>query len=353
MDNVKLVLEGGVKAYFRFSNEYAEKVKPYLIRQYSNDGEIEVAMASSGMNAITTTMLVIMSKWGWSNDCCILLGDEMYGDTPRAAKHHSSIFTGNNLGVYKVDVSDNSKVINIFKDKFKNKKVLFMMEPCTNPNGNIFDFSIVNELRGLCKNLLLVADITWTPQFNALEYGADALVISLTKHHSGSSCILGAVISRNQPAIAYEVNQYLRLSGSHISPYDSSKLLSMMSTYDERIENAHNTAIKVAKELIKKKWVVKVNFPLLKSHNSNRLAVEYNMKPTVMNILMEIPGSRRDVEKWIKSRKNLTYATSYGGKDSRIDPWYKRIEGTSKYWIRISIGYESSCEDVIESLEDF
>ena len=117
--------------------------------------------------------------------------------------------------------------------------------------------------------------------------------------------------------------------------------------------SAHNTAIKVAKELIKKKWVVKVNFPLLKSHNSNRLAVEYNMKPTVMNILMEIPGSRRDVEKWIKSRKNLTYATSYGGKDSRIDPWYKRIEGTSNYWIRISIGYESSCEDVIESLEDF
>ena len=33
----------------------------------------------------------------------------------------------------------------------ENRNVLFFVEPCTNPNGKIFDFSIVPKIRKLCK----------------------------------------------------------------------------------------------------------------------------------------------------------------------------------------------------------
>ena len=84
-----------------------------------------------------------------------------------------------------------------------------------------------------------------------------------------------------------------------------------------------------------------------------KLAKEYNMRPTVFNVLMNIPGSRRKVEKWLASRPNIRFATSYGGKECRIDPWYKREPETSNYWIRLSVGYETNFKDIIKDLEDF
>ena len=404
-ENINLVLENGL-TYFRFSNSYAEFVKKKLIKQYSDSDsksidDIQVALTSSGMQAISTIMHVVMSSWGWEKDACIVLGDEMYCDTPRAA----FLQWEHGTRVYKVTIEDNDKVINLFEEKLKNQKVLFLIEPCTNPNGNIFDFSIVPKLRQLCKKLILVADITWTPEFNPLKLGADAIALSLTKHHSGSSCIMGAVISPAYTCgdececgklpepelvedisdeqlhemmnggnasvrfgmnefssaiameggpldIALKVSEWINASGGHISPYDSSILLEKIIYFTERIDSAYNETIKLASELEKKEWVKKVNYPRLPSHPSFKLAIKYNMRPTVLNVLMTIPGSIIKVEKMLKSRKHIRFATSYGGPECRIDPWYKKIPDTSNYWIRLAVGYESKVENIISDLEE-
>ena len=65
MSDIKLVLDNN-RTYFRFSNEYAELVKCWLAKQFAKDpdnttDDIRVALTSSGMQAITTTMQVVMS----------------------------------------------------------------------------------------------------------------------------------------------------------------------------------------------------------------------------------------------------------------------------------------------------
>ena len=354
MAHVNLVLDGEKKQYFRFSNQYAEEIKDKLKQYYVCHGlepeNMSVALCSSGMHAINSTIDVIMSKWGWDRNVCIVIGDEMYCDTPRSAKYHSNFYTGGSMRVHKVSVQNSDKVIDLFSRECIGKRVLFLMEPCTNPNGHLFDFNIVGKLRTLCKQMVLVADNTWTPEMNVLDMGADAIAISLTKHHSGSNCIMGAVITRGN-GICNEVSDHLRLSGCHISPYNCYILLQMMISMEERISKAHSTALKVAVELEKRPWVQRVMFPSLRSHPSFELGEIYGIRPTVMNILMEIPVDRKNVDEWIKARKDIYFSTSYGSKQTRIDPWYKRHNKTSKYWIRLAIGYESRMEDIIASLD--
>ena len=350
----KLVLEGG-KTYFRFSNPDAEVIKQELKEYYTKNGRLEsydtVALCTSGMHAINTTITAVCAKWGWSNDVCIVIGDEMYGDTPRSAYFHSDVYTGGAMRVHKVTVQDSDKVKSLFQSRCNNKKVLFLLEPCTNPNGYLFDFNIVNELRRQCKELIIVADNTWTPDLNALEMGADVIAISLTKHHSGSSCIMGAVITNGGNGIVKNVNELLRKGGSHVSPHDCSILIKQQSSMEERISRASDVALSVAKELEKKPWVGKVMFPLLRSHPSFELGEIYGIRPTVMNILMDVPtgkAGKEKTERWLQSRKGVFYATSYGGKECRIDPWIKRCTETSKFWVRLSIGYESTFDKVME-----
>ena len=56
---MNLVLEGG-KTYFRFSNDYAEFAKDYLIEQNEyDDVELDVALTSSGIQAISITIQVL------------------------------------------------------------------------------------------------------------------------------------------------------------------------------------------------------------------------------------------------------------------------------------------------------
>lgn len=352
MNDINLVLEDG-RHYYRFSNRYAELVKTKLKQQYNTDkDDVQIALAASGMQAITTTMNVIMSNWGWGNDTCMVLGDEMYTDTPRAAIHHSRFYTGNSMFIHRVKIQSRDNIINLFKAKLRDMKVLLLIEACSNPNGHMFDFSIIDSLRNLCRSLIVVVDTTWTPELNVLKLGADAIALSLTKHHSGSSCIMGAVISKNYPGIANEVSEWIRLSGGHISPYDSSKLLTKLDSFTERINSAYNETLKLANLMEDKDWVLEVNYPLLRSNKSYDLANKYKIRPTVLHVLVNIPGSKRNVDRLLKSLKYLRWATSYGGPEARIDPWYKNISGTTNYWLRLSVGYNSSAEDIISDIEN-
>ena len=343
---INLVSEGD-KTYFRFDNDYSIEIKEKIQKQYGKD--LEVALTTSGMNAIYSSIVSIMSKWNWDSNTNIVLGDEMYTETAGCITNFNKFYFNNKVKIFKVKIENDLDIIDLFEKNNKNKRVIFLLEPCTNPNGNVFNFSIIPKLRELCKQLVIIADITWTPDLNAIDLGVDIIVVSLTKHHSGSGCIMGTII--NKTGLHLNINKYIKSSGIHISPYSCYILNDRINDMNERLEKAHNEVNKLAIELEKKYWVKKVNYPLLESHNSYKLAKKYEIRPTVLNVLMDIPGTINTVKEWLSSRENINFATSYGGKDSRIDPWFKNQKGTSYYWVRISVGYESKYEDIINSLE--
>ena len=62
---INLVSEGD-KTYFRFDNDYSIEIKEKIQKQYGKD--LEVALTTSGMNAIYSSIVSIMSKWNWDSN---------------------------------------------------------------------------------------------------------------------------------------------------------------------------------------------------------------------------------------------------------------------------------------------
>ena len=75
---INLVSEGD-KTYFRFDNDYSIEIKEKIQKQYGKD--LEVALTTSGMNAIYSSIVSIMSKWNWDSNTNIVIGEEMYTET--------------------------------------------------------------------------------------------------------------------------------------------------------------------------------------------------------------------------------------------------------------------------------
>jgi len=345
---MNLVLEGG-KTYFRFSNDYAEFVKDILIEQNEyNDVMLDVALTSSGIQAISITMQVLFSKFNWTDDICVVYGSEMYNETPKTIDYYCDFYK-NKYNKYKVDINDNEAIMNLFKKKLYNKKVIFVFEACTNPNGYLFDFSLIPLIKHICKNIFIVADTTWTPEFNVLKLGVDLLAISLTKHHSGSKCIIGGIIGKKEDKIIDDINNLIKISGLHVSPYNCSILLDNIINMTERIDNSSKEALKLARELCKKEKVKQINYPLLEDNYSYKLAKKYKIRSTILNTLLEIDDEY--IEEWVETRNNIYFSTSYGSSETRIDPWYKKGDIANHYWIRIAVGYDSKSEDIINALD--
>jgi len=294
------------------------------------------------MEAITSAVLAVMHRWGWSADCSIVIGNEMYCDTPRAIKQMSAFFTKGAIPVHKAAVHSSDKLVALFERNCSGRNVLFLLEPCTNPKSKVFDWSVAESLRAIANELVIVADTTWTPEFNPLQYGADAVVMSLTKHHSISQCILGAVIG----SLAKNVIDYRRMIGAHVSPANCKIVAANMVGMSERIDQAHRTAAAVAQGMKLLPNIKEVRFPTDPTHTSYELASKYRLRPTAIAFLVSIPCG---VEQWLRSRKGIEYATSFGGREARLDPW-PRQAGGNDYWCRLSLGYRSEVDAVLGAL---
>ena len=63
----------------------------------------------------------------------------------------------------------------------KNCNNIIFIESASNPNGDIFDYSIIPKLRKICKTLTIIVDNTWLTHviYNPLNNNADIVVAML------------------------------------------------------------------------------------------------------------------------------------------------------------------------------
>ena len=349
------VLEDG-KVYMRFSNPAAELIKQRLLSEHGLDRSSgEVALFTSGMNSVYAILNSVFGRWGWGKDCMIVYGDELYGDVPRLIKYFCRFYLGQGLAV-PVAAHDPADLERMFKDeRMRYKRVLFVCEPCTNPSGHVVDFSVVRGLRKRVRELVVMADTTWTPEFRALDQGADVVVMSLTKHHGAGAAIMGCAIGRKTAAgdegIVETASEWARLTGSHVSPHDCCKILTRMTEMPERVAKANKVANTVARLLQEHAsgGTGEVLFPGLESQPSHALAGEYGMRPTVIRFSKKFASGKKRME-WMKSRPGIRYATSYGSTETRLCPWPKRAKEEGWWWLRLSIGSDAVASEVVSAI---
>ena len=315
-------------------NRFVHKEMFNLIDQFKSRYGGNPVPFPSGVCAIDSTINCLMKENGWK-PVHLIYGNELYCDSPRCFKELEKDFP-HLVTLHKVDVMKEDVLQQIFQEcASTNNRVIFYFETCSNPNGHIFRFEFLDELKQICPNLRVVVDNTWVSSvlFNPFQFPeVDVVINSLTKYYgAGQSGILGVAIAKTKE-FSNILFDYGRFKGLHVSPLYCKSVILQMQTIEERIKKSSKTTVNVVNELVKNG--VEVIHP---SMESNGRAKRYfgGLYPSVFTFI--IP-EKKDKAMKIMAESETELSTSFGAATSRFDSW--PLSKKKKTICRFSVGYE-------------
>ena len=327
------VIDNLTKMYNRSNSTNLIELTDKISSFYSNNYTL---ITSSGMHAITTTLIsiAIQNKWKSFN---LVYSDELYCDTPRFIYDFSSTYS--NILTWPINVENSERIIQIFSEDLKDKFNVLFIESCSNPNSN---FSIIPTLRRSSEKLIVIVDNTWLSHviFNPFNQDVDVTVTSLTKYYSAGTRIMGACIFKDKTLydIAFKKNKY---EGVHICPENALHVSLVTDNITERIIISSAKTVNIINLLESNKKYQYINHPCLQTNSLSSQYFENGLYPSVFTITVNCKLNKL---KKILSKKILPLITSFGSAFTKVDPWPYEKSGLTTF--RISVGYAD--EDIIE-----
>jgi len=332
-----LVIDPKTRIYSRYTNNNSENLKLKLGLLYNNTN---VILTNSGLHSNYIATNIIVGKY---NNINIIYGNELYHESFELIKHYDN---NRNINLYKL----NDNILEIFTSKLFNQNNILFIESCSNPNGNIFDFSIIEQLRKLSLNLYVICDNTWLSSsiFNPFDYDVDIVTISLSKFYSGGTAICGACLFKNNENYLIADN-FIKITGIHISPLQLNIIENQIDYLEQRIKNSSDLTYQVLKYLCQFPQII-INHPLLETHSSYSLTKKYfknDLIPSIFTIGFEI--SEDKLLEIMNKLSILNVETSFGSNLTKIDDYIYKIGNISL--IRLAIGYDDNIYRIKDGLK--
>jgi O-succinylhomoserine sulfhydrylase len=222
-------------SYSRYSNP---TVDAFEQRIAALEGAEAARGTASGMAAVTAAMVGQVQAGDH-----VVAAHALFGSCRWVVEDFLPRF---GVGCTLVDGTDLSQWRNASRPETK----AFLIETPTNPSLEIIDIAAVAAIAHEAGATLTVDNVFATPLFQRpLALGADCVVYSATKHIDGQGRCLGGVILASQDFIETKVQQFLRMTGPTLSPFNAWVLLKGLETLPLRVERQTRTASALADAL--------------------------------------------------------------------------------------------------------
>jgi len=228
----------------------------------------------------------------------------------------------------------------------------FWTETPTNPYLAVADLEAIGKLCA-AKGVPWATDNTFaTPILqNPLEWGATAVMHSLTKYIGGhSDLVMGAVVT-NDEALFGRLRAYRGKNGTQPDGFGSWLARRGAQTLAIRVRQQASSAQAIATRLQTHPHVTRVYYPGLPEHPGHEIAAK-QMKGGFGGMLsFEVKGGAAEAEAVIAACRVWMPATSLGSVESLIERrarWTGEVAGPAL--IRLSVGIED-LEDLWHDLE--
>jgi O-succinylhomoserine sulfhydrylase len=244
---------------------------------------------------------------------------------------------------------------------FSRKADLVFLETPGNPTLELVDLAAVSALAHRTGAKVVVDNVFATPLLQRpLEFGADIVVYSATKHIDGQGRCLGGLVCCDAAFKKDVLQPYLRNTGPGLSPFNAWVLLKGLETLDLRVRAACDAAARIARFLEAHPRIERVLYPGLESHPQHALA-RRQMQAGGTLVAFAVGGGRADafaVEnrlELIKISNNLGDAKSLithpaSTTHSKIAAAERLSVGITEDLLRLSVGLED-VEDLIADLD--
>lgn len=242
---------------------------------------------------------------------------------------------------------------------------LVFFETVSNPTLEVIDLPAVAELAHAVGAKVVIDNVFATPVFSrAIEFGADVVIYSATKHIDGQGRTLGGVILGTRDMIRKTIEPYMKHTGAAMSPFTAWVMLKGLETMSLRVNAQADSALALADALQGHPALSRVIYPGHPSHAQNALcAAQMGKGGTVVSL--EIKGGKDATFRFINALEVICISNNLGDAKSiithpattthqRLPQDQKDMLGITDGLVRLSVGIEDTADliaDVTRALD--
>jgi cystathionine gamma-synthase len=329
--------------YGRYSNPTQSVAERKLA---ALEGGEQALLFASGMCAITTTMLSLLS----AGEHLILVS----GVYRRTQDFASKFLPRWGIEATSVAIDDHAALAAAIRPTTR----LIFAESPTNPYLRVMDLGHLVELAQK-HGILTAIDSTFATPINMrpLEQGLDLVIHSATKYLAGHNDLLAGAVIGSRDALA-TIQEARGVLGGVSSPHDTYLLLRGLKTLDLRVRRQNENALQVARFLEEHPAVRRVYYPGLPSHPDYEIA-RRQMSGFGGVVSFEIEGDMERTGRFIDLLRMPYIGPTLGGVESiaqqqailiSLEPEERRRAGVADNLVRYALGIEDA-DDLIADLK--
>jgi O-succinylhomoserine sulfhydrylase len=250
-----------------------------------------------------------------------------------------------------------------WKKALRRKTACVFLETPSNPTLEIIDLAAVAELAHKAGARLVVDNVFATPLLQRpIEYGADIVVYSTTKHMDGQGRSLGgAILTNDADFFDDQLTPFFRHTGPSLSPFNAWLVLKGLETLELRVRQHCANALSVAHHLSDHKRVKRVLYPGLDSHPQHALASAQMSGEGGTVVAFEFRGGRKKAFRFLNALGMIDISNNLGDTKSlithptstthqRLTPEERSQMGITEGLVRLSVGLED-VDDIKDDLD--
>lgn len=331
--------------YSRFANP---TVAMFEERIAMIEGAPVARATATGMAAVTTTMLChlrqgdhVVAARAMFGGCRYVIEDVL----PRYGIE-STLVDGVSLDAWAAAIRPNTKV-------------LFLETPA-NPTLEVIDLKGVAAIARKAGARLIVDNVFATPILQRpMQFGADIVIYSATKHIDGQGRCLGGVILCDRKFLEDHLQSFMRNTGPTLSPFNAWVMTKALETLDLRVRAMCEHAAAVADALARLPKVARVLYPGRADHPQAALA-RAQMTLGGSLVSFHLDGGKDMAFRFARALRLIDISNNLGDAKSlithpattthfRLTPQARQELGITDGMMRLSVGLEDP-GDLIEDL---
>ena len=332
--------------YSRFGNP---TVRMFEERMIALEGAEDARATATGMAAVTAAMLSLLQA-----------GDHVVA--ARALFGSCRYIVETLLPRYGIETTlIDGRDMNAWEQAMRPKtKVLFLETP-SNPVLEVINMQGVADIAHAHGARLVVDNVFATPILQRpLDFGADIIVYSATKHIDGQGRCLGGIILGNEAYVRDELANLLRQTGPALAPFNAWVMLKSLETLPVRVDAHCDNAEKVVDFLNAHNKVGRVIYPGDKGHPQYELACRQMTRGGNL-IAFDVGADKADAFRFANNLQIAAISNNLGDAKTlithpattthfRLDDAAKAELGIHPTSLRVSIGLEDPA-DLVEDFE--
>ena len=229
------------------------------------------------------------------------------------------------------------------------------METPSNPTLEIIDMAAVAALAHEAGACVVVDNVFASPVLQRpLEFGADVVVYSTTKHIDGQGRCMGGAILGTQTFVDDKLVPFMRHTGPSMSPFNAWVMVKGLETLELRVARHCENALDVARFLEDEPGVKAVLYPGLDSHPQAALA-RRQMSDHGSVLSFELDGGKPRAFRVLNALRLIDISNNLGDSKSlithpattthqRLTPEARAAMNITEDLVRLSVGLEDPAD---------